>query len=64
MKEKIKQGRNRSSSCNLTCGCVLWDKLDCDMWNYKTDYHVFRMGVQLGSLNRYMANNMHIGKHF
>ena len=34
------------------------------MWNYKTDYHVFRMGVQLGDCDGDMADNLYSEKYF
>ena len=43
---------------------MLRDKLDCAVRNYKTDYHVFRVGVQLGDFNRNLADTSHTEKHF
>lgn len=33
------------------------------MWDYKTDYYVFWMGIQLAGRHRNLANNDHAEKH-
>ena len=43
---------------------MLRDKLDCAVRNYKTDYHVLRVGVQLGGFNGNLADTSHTEKRF
>lgn len=41
MKEKLKKRRNIGCCYNFYSSHNIWNKLDCYMWNNKTDYHMF-----------------------